>query len=201
MKEGKKYLRIKKGDSYTCLICFEEVKTKDQFKLHLFTTHGDVESQAAYNRSVAELISPSILQRLREPIFNKLAEGKFDSYIIKLLGLDEKSTKLPTRTFYSILGDFDDEQSMLRQSAYLKKRVVLQNLAERERELKARSSLPMVSSTPFSTLIAHQSTSSTCVETSTMSSLLCCCRDRYGSAWLLRTRTFASSHSTCLCNE
>jgi hypothetical protein len=99
--------------------------------LHLFTTHGDVESQAAYNRSVAELISPSHLQRLREPVLNKLAEGRFDSYIIKLLGLDEKNTKLPTRTFYSILGDFDDEQSVLRQSAYLKKRVILQNLAER----------------------------------------------------------------------
>ena len=119
MRESAKWIQVKTGESYTCLICNEDYKTRDEFKFHLFTVHLDVETQAAYSRSVAELISPYILARLRQPAFNKLAEGKFDSYIIKILGLDETTTKLPTRTFYTILGDPNDEQGMLRWEAYL----------------------------------------------------------------------------------
>lgn len=118
LREAAKWRRLKYGDSYTCLVCQEDFKNKEQLKSHLFNTHLDVEVHSKYNKSVEALIGPCFLQKLREPVLKKLADGTFDSHILKLIGKNEKNTTLPTRTYFSILMDYDDDQSELRQTAY-----------------------------------------------------------------------------------
>ena len=117
-RDKKKHIKFKYDGCYTCLICGDESNNIEKFKLHLFTTHTDIEAQAKYEKSIESLIGDSFMKKLREPVFKKITEGSLDKYIIKLLGKCEKTTVLPTKSHYRLFMEPEDGMTDLRISAY-----------------------------------------------------------------------------------
>jgi hypothetical protein len=80
---------VKGRDNYPCDICHQKFDAIKDFKRHIFHRHSDIESRAKYNRSIEKLVGAYMMKRLRDPVMNRIREGKFLRYTEEMLSLNE----------------------------------------------------------------------------------------------------------------
>lgn len=76
-----KYFKLTVNGEHHCGICNLSFATMSKIKKHLFIDHTDIETRAAYQRGIEELIQPSWMQRLRKVVYSAIEKGKFDKLV------------------------------------------------------------------------------------------------------------------------
>jgi hypothetical protein len=73
--------RLLVNGSYSCLICAHESASSDDAKKHLFYNHSEIDVLTKYGQQFQKVVGNKMHTRLRDPMFNRIAKGKFDRAI------------------------------------------------------------------------------------------------------------------------
>lgn len=121
--------KLRKDDGYPCKVCNTKVDSMWAFKTHVFENHIDHEVIPHYGNDVEKLLSSKFLETKRQVVLNKLGDGKFDNYVLKLMNKDKEISSLPYKTHLGLHEEEDNPEIKLRFEAYLKKLTLFHNLA------------------------------------------------------------------------
>ena len=63
---------VKKDGAYPCEICEKRLTTLEQFKLHIWEAHSEVEVRGRYNRGLEDVIGHKFILRYRHKLFRSI---------------------------------------------------------------------------------------------------------------------------------
>jgi hypothetical protein len=112
-----------------------------KFKQHIFMEHVDMDVQAKYCHSLQSLIGVKYLQRLREPLFQKLLRGEFMTSVAEVAQRRYDVNCNGAKYLYSYHIDPDEKNKEKRWAKYMTQRELLLRIIHDDGEEEQRSLL------------------------------------------------------------